>query len=264
MKLTLVLTLLAVTSTFAWHLGKRDFIRRLQDENSVSESSAPLPNIDFTGNWEENVHGELGVGREFQIKYNGSRLPWRPTMYGQAAWDIFVEYKFDDYSPFVSEELGDQPSDNIFKKVIRIPINATKVLMWFKHWGYYTSYRYDSNYGKNYYFPITRPSIVFERKAWDEREHGDLVAGGHFDLFYDSRRLKEGAQVQAQMKFVDDDVLTKALDRTDGSSYQTSVISIPEDAEKVEMWFYYEDDDGNKHYDSDYGQNYHFPLSETE
>ena len=209
-----------------------------------------VSSIDFTGDWEENVHGQLAVDEEFQINYDGSRL----------AHPVFVQYKFNDGPNYETELLGEPDSKNIYHKKISIPIQAEKVVMWFVHIN--DPDKYDSDYGKNYNFPITKPSIVFERKDWVERLHGKLVAGGKFDLFYDSRRLKEGAQVHAQMKFLDDKVSTVALDVTDGSSYETSVISIPKNAEKVEMWFYYEDNGGKKHYDSDYGKNYYFALSE--
>ncbi|XP_028408364.1 uncharacterized protein LOC114530941 [Dendronephthya gigantea] len=243
MKLTLVLVLVSVTATFALNWGKkRDFIQVLQDESSVSS-------IDFTGDWKEIVNGQLGVNEVFRINYNGSRL----------ADPVFVQYKFNDGSGYETKLLGGPDEKNIYHTEILIPIDAEKVVMWFVHIN--DPNKYDSDYGKNYHFQITKPSIVFE-KNWDERVHGKLVAGKTFDLFYDSQRLKEGVEVQAQMKFVDDEVLTETLEAINDSSYEIGVISIHKDAEKVEMWFYYEDDDGNKHYDSDYGKNYHFPLSE--
>ena len=220
----------------------------------------PLPSIDFTGDWKEITHGQLGVGRDFRINYDGSRLPGRPTMYGKPAWKIYVEYKFNNGKDFKSEDLG-SGENNMFTKVISIPIEAEVVVMWFKHWSYYGGYNYDSDYGKNYHFPITRPSIVFT-EDWKEDVHGELEAGEDFDLFYNSKRLKEGAEITAQMKFVGDEVVDKKLHAKENSFYQTAIISIPDDAEKLVMWFYRKGVDGNKHYDSDFGKNYHFRLSE--
>ena len=154
--------------------------------------------------------------------------------------------------------MGSADSNDVYHTTISIPIDADKVVIWFKHDG--EPVEYDSYYGQNYHFPITEPSIVF-LEDWQEKQHGDLAPGGSFDLFYDSRRLNEDSQVEAQMKFVGDTVVGKTLDASNDSPYQTSVISIPENAEKLVMWFYYEDKEGNKHYDSDYGNDYHFNLS---
>ena len=255
MKLTLFLTLLTFNCALSFNFGllgnNQGYYEFFDDENMYSEyndvDEGTQPSIDFTKNWEENVRGELGVGRKFQINYDGSRLKA----------PISVEYKFNDGPNFQTESMGTPDSNDIYHKTILIPIDANKVVIWFKGGD---PPNYDSNFGNNYKFPITKPSIVF-LQGWQEKQNGNLVRGGSFDLFYDSRRLNEGSQVEAQMKFVDDTVVGKTLDVNSDSFYQTSVISIPENAEKLVMWFYYEDDQGKKHYDSDYGKDYHFNLS---
>ena len=214
-----------------------------------SVEAAPLPSIDFTADWQEVVHGKLGVGRDFQINYAKSRLEA----------PVLVQYKFNDGPDFESEPLGNPDDNDLSHATISIPIDADKVVIWFKHEN--DPDTWDSDFGNNYHFSIDQPSIVF-LDDWQEKQHGELVPGGTFDLFYDSKRLKEGVQVQAQMKFVDDQVITKALQISDEDSpYQSAVISIPDDAEKVVLWFYYTDENGNKQYDSDFGANYEFPLA---
>ena len=208
--------------------------------------NGPTPSIDFTSDWEETVHGELGVGREFKINYNKSRLAGKVT----------VEYKFNDGPDYESNSMEESDDDGFYHHTVAIPIDADKVVIWFKNEA--DPPQYDSNFGQNYHFPITRPSVVF-LKDWEEKQHGALKAGGHFDLFYDEQRLGEDIQVVAQMKFLDDTVVGKSLD-AGNDDFQSAVISIPGDAEKLVMWFYYEDD-GGKHYDSDFGNNYHFNLS---
>ena len=228
------------------YLIKKIFSRCFSENNDVTE--APLPSIDFTKDWEENVHGELGAGRKFDVNYDGSRLKG----------SVSVEYKFNDGPEFETERMGGPDSSGVYHVTIAIPIDADKVVIWFKNDA--NPPDYDSDYSKNYHFPITKPSIVF-LEDWQEKQHGDLVRGGSFDLFYDSRRLNEDSQVEAQMKFVGDTVVGKTLDASNDSPYQTSKISIPKNAEKLEMWFYYEDKEGVKHYDSNLGKNYHFNLS---
>ena len=215
----------------------------------VFSVEAPLPSIDFTADWEENLHGKLGVGKDFQINYADSRLKA----------PVLVQYKFNDGPDFKSEDLGTADENGIYHATISIPIDAVKVEMWFKHEN--DPDEWDSDFGKNYVFPIEDPSIVF-LADYQERQHGDLVPGGTFDLFYDSSRLKEGAPVKAQMKFLDDTVVEKALHiDEDVLPYETAVISIPNDAEKVVLWFKYTDENGKTFWDSDFGANYDFPLA---
>ena len=251
MKLTLFLTLLTFNCalSFKFRRNNRGYYEFFEDENSEynDDAEGPQPSINFTKDWKENVRGELGVGRKFQIDYDGSRLKA----------PISVEYKFNDGSDFQTESMGNPDSNDIYQKTILIPIDANKVVIWFKGGD---PPDYDSNFGKNYNFPITKPSIAFF-EGWQEKQHGNLVRGGSFDLFYDSRRLIEGSQVEAQMKFVDDTVVGKTLNVNNDSSYQTSVIPIPENAEKLVMWFYYQDEEGKNHYDSNNGKDYHFNLS---
>jgi hypothetical protein len=209
-----------------------------------NEAKEPKPSIDFTNDWKKTVHGELGIGREFRINYNGSRL----------AGHVTVEYKFSDGPDYESETMGDPDSNDIYHHTISIPVEANKVVIWFKNEG--DPPEYDSNFGQNYHFPVTRPSVGF-LECWRQKQHGDLGAGGGFDLFYDSRRLNRNSQVEAQMKFGGDVVVEEKLDTSSDSFYQSAGISIPDDAEKLEMWFYYVDDDGKKQYDSDFGNNYH-------
>ena len=52
----------------------------------------------FAGDWSEEVNRDLVAGSSVLIVYDGSRLPGRDTMYGERAWGIYAEYKFDDGS----------------------------------------------------------------------------------------------------------------------------------------------------------------------
>ena len=207
------------------------------------------------------MEGELGVGGAFKIEYNGDRLPGRPTMYGQPAWKIYAEFKFSDDGDVHEEQLDGGQDAEILTKTITVPFEAKKLVIWFKHWSYYGGIKYDSDYGKNYHFAITKPSIVFD-SAYRETVHGALKAGGKFDVLYDSARLGGDKTITAEMKFAEDgDVSRKELATIDGAtSYLHEVVDIPANAESVIMWFYHVVN-GEEKYDSDYGQNYHFNLA---
>ena len=185
-------------------------------------------------------------------------------MYGQPAWKIYAEFKFSETGEVHSVGL-DGPKmvedQEILHKSIFMPYDAKKLIIWFKLWTYSGPDKYDSDYGKNYHFDITEPSIVFD-KDWEETVHGSLKAGEMFDVYYDSKRLDEDKEIYLQAKFCEDcDVMTEMLLEVGlDTTYLTEVVPIPKDAKKVIMWFYHEVD-GEKKYDSDYSKNYHFELA---
>ena len=151
-------------------------------------------------------------------------------------------------------------------KSIFVPFGATTLTVWFVHWGYYSSYSYDSDHGKNYHAQVSEsaePTIVFDSGSWAETVHGDLVKGGKFNVYYDFARLDDDDEViHAVAKFYDDSEYTHELKGPiAGSHYLVTTYTIPQDAEKVILWFFTGQDDERK-YDSDYGRNYVFPLKE--
>ena len=232
--------------------------------SSYNSDKSAVPVLVCTADWKEIMKGKLGVGGALKIEYAGSRLSGRPTMYGKPAWKIFAEYKFSDDGDVHKEELEGGQDAKVLTKTISIPIEAKKLVIWFKHWSYYGGTKYDSDYGKNYLFAITKPSIVFD-SAYGETVHGALKAGGKFDVLYDSARLAKHAEITAEMKFAEHGhVFSKKLsgivsiDKV--TTYQHAVVDIPVKAKSVIMWFYHVVN-GKKKYDSDYGKNYHFELA---
>ena len=201
------------------------------------------------------MKGELGVGGVLKIEYAASRLPGRP---------VSAEFKFSDDGHVHEEELEGGHDAKVLTKTIPVPFEAKKLVIWFKHQSKNGEIKYDSDFGKNYHFAITKPSIVFD-SAYGETVHGALKAGGKFDVLYDSARLAKHAEVTAEMKFAKNGhVFSKKLsgivsiDKV--TTYQHAVVDIPVKAKSVIMWFYHEVN-GKKKYDSDFGKNYHFELA---
>ena len=194
------------------------------------------------------MEGELGVGSDFKIEYSGARLPGEPRM-------IHAEFKFSEHGAVHSERLNEESDGKLFTETIFLPYDAKALIIWFKQGD-----KYDSDFGKNYHFAITKPSIVFD-SVYEETVHGALKAGGKFDVWYDSARLGGDKNITLQVKFAEDgDVSSKLLTTLNqATSYLHRVVDIPNDAKSVIMWFF-KVVNGKKEYDSNYSQNYHFNL----
>ena len=150
---------------------------------------------------------------------------------------------------------------------IFLPFGASKLIVWFKHWGYYSGYSYDSNYGQNYVHEIASPeeaTLVFEGDYTQQKYGGALEQGGQFKVYYSGERLDvgDGFKLYAAAQFNENTDVheTQQLTNQAGSYYITD-FDIPEDAEEVIMWFYTEKGD-ERNYDSDFGANYHFALDD--
>ena len=148
---------------------------------------------------------------------------------------------------------------------IFIPFGTSTFTIWFKHWGYYSSYSYDSDYGKNYEQAVKPPAetTIALENDYSENVYGNLERGGVFQVYYATKRLEvsDGARLYAVAKFSEssDEFTTHELTNPKNGYYVTS-FNIPDDAEQVIMWFYTRKGE-ERHYDSDFGANYHFSLS---
>lgn len=122
---------------------------------------------------------------------------------------------------------------------------------------------YDSNLGSNYEETIVEPeqsTLVFEGDYSEHQYGAALKPGGKFQVYYSTKRLavSEGAPLYAAVQFEDDaNKFTKKELQDPLNGYYVTEFDIPEDAEKVIMWFY----TYIYHYDSNFGANYHFELS---
>ncbi|XP_046845413.1 uncharacterized protein LOC124439229 isoform X3 [Xenia sp. Carnegie-2017] len=107
--------------------------------------------------WSENVRGKLIAGEEVQIVYDKARLPYIDKRYGQRAWNIFAEYKFNDEHT-VHQKMLDGPEKikdlEIMTTNIFLPVGTSKLTIWFKYSGYYQT-KWDSDYGRNYVESVT-------------------------------------------------------------------------------------------------------------
>ncbi|MEL7036653.1 MAG: DUF6209 family protein [Cyanobacteria bacterium J06592_8] len=124
--------------------------------------SSGVAEITFTsGDWQENLQGELIPGGTLKISYDSQRLTVaRDYHYGQPAWNITAYIQFQANGAVQNKPLQPVGQEGILTAEFHIPYDAQEVVMWFYNWGYYTGYNkpecYDSNENRNYRFPVTK------------------------------------------------------------------------------------------------------------
>ena len=146
---------------------------------------------------------------------------------------------------------------------IFLPFGTSKLTIWFKYSGE-SGIHWDSDYGNNYeeqVHEVKEPTLVFHADYTDDQYGRPLEQGGKFQVYYSTARLdvSDGFRLYAVAQFkASGGIITHELTNPHDGYYVTS-FHVSEDAEEVIMWFYtkkgYE-----RHYDSNFGANYHFPL----
>ncbi|MBD2609127.1 hypothetical protein H6G81_32575 [Scytonema hofmannii FACHB-248] len=123
------------------------------------------PQIDFTGDWQENVTDKLVPGGKFIINYDENRLPARRTSYrGLPSWEIQAVLQFEGDDPVTFKLLRTGQNQHVTPQEVSIPADAKEIILWFENYGYdpYDTAQnnnaryYDSNYSQNYHFPLTK------------------------------------------------------------------------------------------------------------
>jgi hypothetical protein len=130
------------------------------------EACAPVfGRVSFLGNWDEYRNGALRQDGYLVIDYHLGRLPTcRGTHNGYPAWDIVAHVKFAPGGQLVTGSVRElenhqgTPTNGAHTKPldVKIPADATSAEIWFKNYtGAGSScVAWDSNYGKNYRYPI--------------------------------------------------------------------------------------------------------------
>lgn len=165
---------------------------------------------------------------------------------------------------------------------------------WIECRGAYTDSYYDSKEGQNYKVEVAQvpqsarefKNVLFfnEVQGSNAAVHGDLKAGGEFKIDILTQRVRENSELLACKHYemaadgyalrLSAGIRFNSLD----SSYQEipnikivdsygmlkktehGTIRIPAYATSMEMWFFCEDENGGRHYDSNMGSNYSFNI----
>jgi Family of unknown function (DUF6209) len=114
--------------------------------------------LKFLSDWSHEQDGDIHPGESLSIEYASERLrDCRASRYGQDAWSIITGIRFhpngEEQSSAVTtrEQSGAVMAASL---TVQVPIDATKVELWFKNTDNTGCVAWDSRYGQNYWFDI--------------------------------------------------------------------------------------------------------------
>src|SRR5688572_1741094 len=120
-----------------------------------------LTQLVLTGDFQQELKGEITPGSQVTILFDSARLPFERSVSakGKPEWTISAFYQIAP-SPEVNEiklipEKSKTKSETvILKGVLSVPATGSEVVIWFLNTGSTGEYYFDSDFGKNYRFPI--------------------------------------------------------------------------------------------------------------
>ncbi|HEX4459560.1 MAG TPA: DUF6209 family protein [Polyangia bacterium] len=221
--------------------------------------------------------GSLTAGGEAIVHYDLARLPTcRATDLQVPAWNVIANWRVDNGLAVSQSVTTDTSSTTRVGTDITIAVQPGHALdLWFYDSDDTACQTWDSNYGRNYSFPIEPgpPTVRFPWPSFDPVVVDTLRAGGPILIDYDIRRLAEcrghddqalawdviafysfdGAPAQSQS-------LTTPSSSTDRMQTPITIMA-PAGAATLTVWFENENNDNTcRAWDSRYGANYVFAL----
>jgi hypothetical protein len=110
-----------------------------------------MTTLGFAANWSQQQSDAIRAGEQLTIEYAAERLPdCRASYRGQDAWNIAGYARFLPGGEVQSGAVAKQPL------IIDVPADATHVELWFQNTDNTGCNAWDSRYGQNYRFEITR------------------------------------------------------------------------------------------------------------
>jgi hypothetical protein len=114
----------------------------------------------FTGDFQQNVAGELKTGAEVTILFDSNRLPFERSTNekGKAEWTISAFAQFAPEGAVSEIKLAPakkgKTADSTLKGVFTVPADSQEAIIWFLNTGKSGNLYFDSAFGKNYRFPV--------------------------------------------------------------------------------------------------------------
>jgi hypothetical protein len=118
-----------------------------------------MGSLRFLSDWSYEKNGDIRPGESLSIEYASERLPrCRNRRYGSDAWNIMTHIRFH---PNEQEQSGDvttreEKSGRMVPKslTVEVPVDATKIELWFRNTDDGGCVEWDSRYGQNYWFDV--------------------------------------------------------------------------------------------------------------
>lgn len=135
---------------------------------SEKAQNETLPQLVFKGDFRQDLTGELKSGTEVTILFDSERLPFERSLdeKGKSAWTISAFYQFApgeeiyrvNLLPEKTRKKTKIESEPTFLKgVLSVPSGSEEAIIWFLNTGTTGGEYYDSDFGKNYRFPVLTP-----------------------------------------------------------------------------------------------------------
>lgn len=244
--------------------------------DALTAKAQAVPTVSFAADWSSHADGPITSGGKVRVHYDLARLPSCRAQYmGFPAWDILAHWSVDGGpASSIPVTVLNGTVRSAVEPIVDVPAGKT-LQFWFSASDEYGCTQWDSNYGKNFSFPLaapTTPTLSF-RSDWSVTQLGTPKAGGTLEIDYDVARLPTcrstyGANpawsVSVDYRFDGGPVQSAPLTQLNGSSAPKVVpalLAVPATAHSVELWFENGDVSGCHAYDSAYGQNYRFSVA---
>lgn len=229
--------------------------------SSGKSDSADTATLHFSQAGAPALTGALVAGRSAKLVYDLDRIAgcrsdkWAVTGY------VLARGATEPLTVALSRLDGDEviAVDGHFV----IP-NADALSIWFTVNDKYGCIAYDSNESANYTFAVTRrPEATIHFDAdWSETVEGRIEKNGVVILDYELTRMSECPSSSAFAKYRIDSgsVRSAQLFPSGDGTRAAATVSLPQDANTLDLWFERASRYGCNETDSDYGANYRFAV----
>jgi len=145
-----------------FYKGLKDMTKKAA---GAEAQNGTLPQLVFKGDFQQDVTGEIKSGSEVTILFDAERLPFERSLdaKGKSAWTISAFYQFAPGGAVNKVELLPEKAAKktkaenggaLLKGVLSVPTESKEAIIWFLNTGKTGTEYYDSDFGKNYRFPI--------------------------------------------------------------------------------------------------------------
>jgi hypothetical protein len=132
---------------------------------SADAQNGTLPQLVFKGDFRQDLSGDLKSGAEVTILFDSQRLPLERSLdeKGKSAWTISAFYQFAPGEEIYKVNLlpektrkktKSESEPTLLKGVLSVPTGSREAIIWFVNTGTTGNEYYDSDFGKNYRFPV--------------------------------------------------------------------------------------------------------------